>query len=65
MVNAKIYIAIREMLLDHSIRLGDTYYKPTPEECLSEYLKCIDDLKINPENRIQKAGQGAKRRRRI
>jgi hypothetical protein len=26
-------------------------------------LKCIDELKINPENRIQKAGLGAKRRR--
>lgn len=60
MANAKINIAIREMLLDHSIRLGDTYYRQNPEECLSEYLKCIDDLKINPVNRIQKHVQQLK-----
>jgi integrase len=54
MANAKINIEIRELLLGHSIGLGDAYYRPTPEDCLSEYLKCIDDLTINPEHRLEK-----------
>ena len=49
------------MLLDHSIGLGDAYYRQNPEESLSEYLKCIDDLKSNPENRIQKQVQQLKK----
>ena len=52
MANAKINIEIREMLLGHSIGLGDAYYRPTLEQCLSEYLKVVDDLTINDENRL-------------
>ena len=54
MANAKINIEIREMMLGHSIGLGDAYYRPTIEQCLLEYLKVVDDLTINEENRLQK-----------
>jgi len=57
MANARINIEIREMLLGHSIGLSDAYYRPTPEQCLNEYLKCIDDLTINEENRLCKQVQ--------
>ena len=60
MANAKINVEIREMLLGHSIGLGDAYYRPTPDQCLSEYLKVINDLTINPENRLQKQVQELK-----
>ena len=52
MANARINIEIREMLLGHSIGLSDAYYRPTPEQCLNEYLKVIGDLTINEENRL-------------
>jgi hypothetical protein len=52
MANAKINIEIREMLLGHSIGLGDAYYRPTLEQCLLEYLKVVNDLTINEENRL-------------
>ncbi len=57
MANAKINVEIREMLLGHSIGLGDAYYRPTAEQCLLEYLKVVDDLTINEENRLQKQVQ--------
>lgn len=57
MANARINIEIREMLLGHSIGLSDAYYRPTPEQCLNEYLKVIDDLTINEENRLCKQVQ--------
>ena len=47
-------LEIREMLLDHSIGLGNAYYRPTAEQCLLEYLQVVDDLTINEENRLQK-----------
>jgi hypothetical protein len=57
MANARINIEIREMLLGHSIGLSDAYYRPTSEQCLNEYLKVIDDLTINEENRLCKQVQ--------
>jgi hypothetical protein len=60
MTNAKINIEIREMLLGHSIGLGDAYYRHTIEQCLSEYLKVVDDLTINEENRLSKQVQELK-----
>lgn len=47
-------IEIREMPLGHSIGLWDAYYRPTPEQCLNAYLKVVEDLTINKENRLAK-----------
>jgi integrase len=60
MANARISPEIREMLLGHSIGLGDSYYRPTEDEMLSEYLKVVDTLTINEENRLQKQVQELK-----
>lgn len=57
MTLAKVDIEIREILLGHSIGLSDAYYRPTSEQCLEEYLKVIDDLTINDENRLSRKVQ--------
>ena len=54
MTFAKVDIEIREILLGHSIGLSDAYYRPTPEQCLEEYLKVVDDLTINNEFRFSR-----------
>jgi hypothetical protein len=35
-----------EMLLGHTTGLGDSYYRPDPEELLNEYLKAVPDLTL-------------------
>jgi len=42
------------MLLGHKIGLASVYYKPTEQEMLEEYEKAIDNLTINPANRLQR-----------
>lgn len=41
------------MLLGHKIGLASCYYKPTEQEMLNEYLKAVDLLTINEENRLK------------
>ena len=54
LINAKVNPEIREMLLGHSIGLAGAYYKPTEDEMLEEYMKGVDNLTINPANRLQR-----------
>jgi integrase len=54
LVNSKINPEIREMLLGHKIGLTSCYYKPSIDEMYSEYEKGIDNLTINPANRLQR-----------
>ena len=54
LVNSKINPEIREMLLGHKIGLRSCYYKPSIDEMYSEYEKAIDNLTIDPENRLQR-----------
>jgi len=54
MINAGVTGAAKEMLLGHSIGLDDKYYRPTPAQLLDEYIKAIDMLTINEENRLRK-----------
>lgn len=54
LVNSKVNPEIREMLLGHKIGLASSYYKPTADEMLSEYEKAIDNLTIDPSNRLQR-----------
>ena len=42
------------MLMGHSIGLGDAYYRPDVGEILDEYLKAVDLLTINDENRLKR-----------
>jgi integrase len=54
MIHSKVNPEAREMLLGHSIQLGDSYYRPHPDELLQEYLNCVDSLTINEENRLKR-----------
>jgi integrase len=53
MIRSKINAEAREMLLGHSIGLGNSYYRPHPDELLQEYLGCVNSLTINEENRLR------------
>jgi integrase len=54
MIRAKLNPEAREMLLGHSIQLGDSYYRPLSNELLEEYLRAVDLLTINDENRLKR-----------
>lgn len=47
----------KEMFMGHSIGLDDHYFKPGQNYVLQEYLKAIDYLTINEENRLKKKVQ--------
>jgi hypothetical protein len=53
-IRAKVNPEAREMLLGHSISLSDSYYRPDTNEILAEYLKAVDLLTINEENRLRR-----------
>jgi hypothetical protein len=44
-------------MLGHSIGLSDSYYRPDANEILEEYLKAVNLLNINEENRLKKKVQ--------
>jgi integrase len=44
---------IREMLLGHKIGLASAYYRPSEQEMLDEYMKAVNNLTINEENRLK------------
>jgi len=53
LVNSKLNPEIREMLLGHKIGLASAYYRPTEEEMSDEYMKAVNNLTINEENRLK------------
>ena len=53
-IHAKINPEIREMLLGHGIGLAGAYYRPSESDMIKEFMKCCNDLTINPENRLRK-----------
>ena len=53
LVNSKLNPEIREMLLGHKIGLASAYYRPTEQEMLDEYMKAVNELTINEENRLK------------
>jgi len=50
---------VKEMLMGHKKNLGldVNYFRPQQNQLLQEYLKVIDDLTINDENRLSKQVQ--------
>ena len=42
-----------ELLLSHSIGISNSYYRPTENEVLEDYLKVVDYLSIDRENRLK------------
>jgi len=53
-IRSKVNAEARDMLMAHSIGLGDAYYRPDVGEILDEYLKAVDLLTINDENRLKR-----------
>jgi integrase len=53
LINSKLNPEIREMLLGHKIGLASAYYRPTEEEMFQEYQKAINNLTIDPANRLK------------
>jgi integrase len=54
LIHSKVNPEIREMLLGHKIGLASAYYRPTEDEMLEEYEKAVDNLTIDPANRLQR-----------
>lgn len=54
LVNSNVNSEIREMLLGHKIGLASAYYRPTEQEMYREYEKAIDNLTIDPSNRLRR-----------
>jgi hypothetical protein len=42
-----------EKLMGHSIGISDSYYRATETELLEDYLKAVEFLTINEENRLK------------
>ncbi|HEY6885756.1 MAG TPA: hypothetical protein VI278_17115 [Nitrososphaeraceae archaeon] len=42
-----------ETLLSHSVGISDHYYRTTENDLLEDYLKAVDFLAINEENRLK------------
>lgn len=54
MIYAHVEPRTKELFLGHSIGLDDHYFKPGENYVLQEYLKAVDNLTINEENRLRK-----------
>jgi integrase len=54
MAEQKMSPANVEMLLNHDIGVSASYYKPTEQHLLEDYLKVVDLLTINEENKLKK-----------
>lgn len=53
LVDSDVNPEIREMLLGHKIGLASAYYRPTEQKIYQEYLKAVNSLTINEENRLK------------
>jgi len=61
-IESDMNIVSKELLMGHKQSLGleKSYYRPTNDKLLNEYLKVVDDLTINDENRLSKQVQELK-----
>jgi integrase len=53
LVRAKVNPLMKEIILGHRTGLEDNYFRPQPEEVLEEYIKAVNLLTINDENRLR------------
>jgi len=53
LIYAQVEPRTKEMFMGHSIGLDDHYFKPGDNYVLQEYLKAVDNLTINEENRLK------------
>jgi integrase len=54
-IESDMNIVSKELLMGHKKNLGleKSYYRPTSDKLLKEYLKVLDNLTINDENRLK------------
>ena len=43
-----------ENMMGHSTGISESYYRPTENDLLQEYLKCVDALSVNDGRTLQK-----------
>ena len=53
LIYAKVEPRTKELFMGHSIGLDDHYFTPGDTYVLQEYLKAVDNLTINEENRLR------------
>jgi hypothetical protein len=53
LIYAKVEKQTKELFMGHSIGLDDHYFTPEDTHVLHEYLKAVDYLTINEENRLR------------
>jgi integrase len=53
LIYARVEPRTKEMFMGHSIGLDDHYFKPGENYVLQEYLKAVNGLTINEENRLK------------
>jgi integrase len=53
LIYARVEPRTKEIFMGHSIGLDDHYFKPGENYVLQEYLKAVDNLTINEENRLK------------
>ena len=53
LIYAKVEQRTKELFMGHSIGLDDHYFSPVDTYVLNEYLKAVDYLTINEENRLR------------
>ena len=53
MAKSRMDAEIREKLVGHTIGIATHYIRYSPQEMLQEYLKAVDLLTINEENRLK------------
>ena len=54
MLNSKMNPVLKDMLIHHDVGLEKNYYRPSLDDLLQEYLKAVDKLTINEENRLRR-----------
>jgi integrase len=54
LLQSHVDTTIRKMLMGHDLKLDDAYDRPSFDFIVSEYLKAVDNLTINPENRLKR-----------
>ncbi len=54
LAKVKVNPLIKEMLMGHHIGLDDNYFRPEEQDVQAEFEKAVDNLTIDPANRLQR-----------
>jgi hypothetical protein len=54
LLESHVDTTIRKMLMGHDLKLDEAYDRPSFDFIVSEYMKAVDNLTINPENKLRR-----------